>query len=430
MKNFVSIITVNFNGKKYLKDFLESALAQNYPKEEYEVLVVDNGSTDDSNEYIEKNFPKVKVVLSKKNLGFGAGNNLGMKNASGDLFFLVNNDTVLGKNSLKNIVDSFSKWSKKEKIGAVNAKLVLIDAYVPLVIEEAFYSGFKISKEARSFNNEPFVIPHEGKDLFTEKVFLPLKYAYVDRLKINFKIKPYRKSGFRIRLEDKPIYQGFFKTLSKEQELNLELSTSDVGKYKVDLIQNAGNFYFRDGYGRDRGAVVIKHKQYYESDTGQYDKEEFVPGFCGAGVLLNKKALEKVGYFDEDFFMYYEDGDLSLRLRENGWKTLYAPGAKIRHIHAGSSKEWSEFFVYNVERGRLLFMTKHWPRFLVLREWIKYLFKDTLGVPLYYLSRGEKRVALARLTIRLKVGFSLFPELILGLLRFKRLNYREVREFL
>ena len=47
MTNFVSIITVNFNGKRFLKDFLNSTFIQDCPKENYEVIVVDNGSTDD-----------------------------------------------------------------------------------------------------------------------------------------------------------------------------------------------------------------------------------------------------------------------------------------------------------------------------------------------------------------------------------------------
>ena len=430
MRNYVSIITLNFNGKRYLGDFFNSALETDYPKDGYEVIMVDNNSTDDSVEFVKKNYPQVKVLETGKNLGFAGGNNFGMKRAKGDLFFLVNNDTLLAKDALKNIIKTFNHWSRKYKIGAVNAKLVLVDAYLPLVIEEAFYSDFKISQKVKPVNSELFIIPHEAKNLFTEKVFLPLKYTYTDRLKINFKIRPYRKSEFKVRLGDELLHEGFLKTLGKEQELNLKLSRNAVKKHMVDLVQNAGNFYFRDGHGRDRGAVVIRHKQYYESDMGQYNKEEFVPGFCGAGVLLNKKALEEVGYFDEDFFMYYEDGDLSLRLRENRWEILYAPSVLIRHIHAGSSKEWSELFTYNVERGRLLFVGKHWPRVRALKEWMKYFFKETLGVSIYYFWKGQMQTALARLRIRLRVSIFLFPEFILGLLRFKRLSQKEVEEFL
>ena len=86
---FVSIITLNYNGKGYLKSFLESALDLHYPKNAYEIIVVDNASTDGSVDYIKKNFSKVRIIKSKKNLGFGRGNNLGMKDAKGDLFFLV-----------------------------------------------------------------------------------------------------------------------------------------------------------------------------------------------------------------------------------------------------------------------------------------------------------------------------------------------------
>src|SRR3990167_8457608 len=84
MTNFVSIITVNFNGKRFLKDFLNSTFIQDCPKENYEVIVVDNGSTDDSIIYIEKNFPKVRIIKSEKNLGFGVGNNHVIPRAGAD----------------------------------------------------------------------------------------------------------------------------------------------------------------------------------------------------------------------------------------------------------------------------------------------------------------------------------------------------------
>jgi GT2 family glycosyltransferase len=430
MKNYVSIITLNYNGRRYLKDFFNSVLDLDYPKDRYEVIMVDNNYTDDSVEFVKKNYTQVIVLETGKNLGFAGGNNFGMKRAKGDLFFLVNNDTILAKDALKNIVTTFERWNKNHKIGAVNAKLVLIDAYLPLVIEEAFYSDFKISPEVKPVNGELFIIPHEAKTLFTEKVFLPLKHTDTGGLKINFKIRPYRKSEFKIRLGDELLYRDFLKTFSKEQELSFKLSKNAAKKYKINLIQNAGNFYFRNGAGRDRGAVVIKHHQYYEPDIGQYDKEELVPGFCGAGVLLNKKALAEVGYFDESFFMYYEDGDLSLRMKEKGWRILYAPNALVRHIHAGSSKEWSDFFTYHVERGRLLFVGKHWPRSSALREWMKYFFKDTLGISFYYLWRGQTQAALAKLKTRLKVNIFLFPDFILGLFRLKRLSRKEVEAFL
>jgi GT2 family glycosyltransferase len=426
--NFVSIITVNFNGKKYLKDFLSSAFLQDYPKEEYEVLVVDNGSTDDSNEYIKKNFPKTKIVKSKRNLGFGRGNNLGMKHAKGGLFLLVNNDTILGRDTLTSLVDLFNK--QKGKVGAIAAKLVLVDSYLPITIEEAYFSGHTLPKIVKPYNPDPYVISHDSGNLFNEKIFLPLNYDFEQDVNINLQVKPFRRNEFKAYLGEKLIFKGYLKSLVKSFDFNLNLDRTELVKNKKNLIQNAGNFFFRDGSGRDRGALVIKHAQYYEVDSGQYDKEEIIPAFCGAGVLLNKKALEEVGYFDTNFFMYYEDSDLSFRLRERNWKIVYNPKSIIRHVHAGSSKEWSDFFTFNAERGRLLFLSKHWPRFRAITQLIKYFAWDTLGMLPYALVRMNWEKIEKRFLIRLKVCVSIALPFLIGLLRGNRIKYSEFKGLL
>ena len=428
--NFVSIITVNYNGKKYLSDFLTSALDLDYPRNKYEVVVVDNASADGSREFIEKNFPDVVLISANKNLGFAAGNNLGMKMARGNLFFLVNNDTIMEKPSLKNILDTYKRWSKKAKVGAVASKLVLVDSYIPIEIEEAFFSGHSLSPIARPINQAPFVIPHDTSSLFTERVFLPLRHTTSGSLNLSLKIKPFRRNEFKIFFRNKLVYKDKFKNLGSPRQIKLTLTEKQLKKYKIDLVQNAGNFYFRDGFGRDRGAIVLRHKQFYEGDYGQYDKEEAIPGFCGAGVLLYKRALEKVGYFDEDFFMYYEDGELSFRLKEYGYKTVFSPKAVIRHIHAGSSVEWSHFFIFHVERGRLLFIAKHWPRAQALRQLLLYIVFSSLMVPIYYFIKKDRKIALSKLIIRLKVIISILPKFILGLIRTKRIDNNQLKRFL
>ena len=430
MNDYVSIITVNYNGKKYLEDFLSSLKNLNYPKDSFEVIVVDNASTDNSISYIKENFPLVRVIASNKNLGFGKGNNLGIINAKGNLCLLVNNDTVLEKDSLINIVDTYKRWSEKEKVGAVNAKLVLADSYLPLFLREAFFSDYVIPDNAMAINKNPFVITHEKGNNYLEKIFIPINDKYKDDLIINLTIRPFRGNLFEIFLEEEKIYEGVIKKIGKEKEIKLSISKEELIKYRTNLIQNAGNFYFRDGYGRDRGAVVFNHKQFYEKDMGQYDKEEVIPGFCGAGVLLNKEALNEVGYFDEDFFMYYEDADLSVRLFEYNWKIVYSPKSIIRHIHAGTSEEWSNFFVFNVERGRLLFVAKHWPRLSVFYELIKYVIKDTIIVSIYYIVRVNKKIGLEKFIIRFRVFVSIIIPSLLGLLRTKRLTSAKLKTFL
>ena len=103
---FVSIIIVNYNGKHFLLDCLSSVLAQKYSP--FEIIVVDNASSDGSIEFIQENFPKVRVIKSDKNLGFAGGNNLGVKNSNGNLIVLLNNDTVVHEDWLQGLVNSIA----------------------------------------------------------------------------------------------------------------------------------------------------------------------------------------------------------------------------------------------------------------------------------------------------------------------------------
>lgn len=117
------------------------------------------------------------------------------------------------------------------------------------------------------------------------------------------------------------------------------------------VIQNAGQLLLSDGSGGDRGSG--------EEDRGQYERPDEVFGFCGAAALLTREAYEDAGGFDERFFMYYEDLDLSWRLRLRGWRVLYEPAAVVEHVHSAGSVEWSPFFTFHVDRNRLFAIYKN-----------------------------------------------------------------------
>ncbi len=99
--NKISVIIVNYNGKKWLQKCLDSLLTQQYKN--FEVIVVDNNSSDDSIQYIEKNYPTVIVIKSDKNLGFAGGNNLGIEKAKGEYILLLNNDTWVENSFLEKL---------------------------------------------------------------------------------------------------------------------------------------------------------------------------------------------------------------------------------------------------------------------------------------------------------------------------------------
>lgn len=100
----LSIIIVNWNTKKLLIDCLKSVFK--FTKGiKFEVIVVDNGSTDGSKAGVRKHFPQVHLIENKANLGFTKANNQGLKLAKGEYVLLLNSDTYLIENSLKKLVD-------------------------------------------------------------------------------------------------------------------------------------------------------------------------------------------------------------------------------------------------------------------------------------------------------------------------------------
>ena len=82
----------------------------------------------------------------------------------------------------------------------------------------------------------------------------------------------------------------------------------------------------------------------------------------GGGAAVRRRYLESVGLFDERFFLYYEDTDLSWRGRAQGWRYVYVPESVVHHVHSASSVEGSRLFAHYVERNRLLTLTRNAPR--------------------------------------------------------------------
>ena len=106
---FVSIVIINYNGMRFLKDCLESVLRTDYPREKLEIIIVDNASTDNSVNYIQKHFPEVKLVKLSRNLGFGYGANIGASKSRGDLIAFLNNDVIVDKRWLRELVNVIIK---------------------------------------------------------------------------------------------------------------------------------------------------------------------------------------------------------------------------------------------------------------------------------------------------------------------------------
>lgn len=115
----LSIIIVNYNGQLFLKNCFKS-IKNCLKNVAYEIIIIDNNSSDDSCNFIKENFKNVILIESKINLGFGKGNNEAVKRASGKHLLLLNNDTIL----LNDLSPILSFINKEKNIGAIGINML------------------------------------------------------------------------------------------------------------------------------------------------------------------------------------------------------------------------------------------------------------------------------------------------------------------
>ncbi len=118
-QNSVSIIIINYNGKKFLEKCLKSLETIKY--ENYEIILVDNNSTDDSVEFVKNTYPSIIIIKLDKNYGFAEPNNIGAKNAKGNFLLFLNNDTEVTPNFVTELVNA----AKTDKQIAICQSLLL-----------------------------------------------------------------------------------------------------------------------------------------------------------------------------------------------------------------------------------------------------------------------------------------------------------------
>jgi len=113
----VSVIVVNWNGEEYTRVCLNSLINQTYGN--YEVIFVDNASTDRSPRIVKDEFPRVRLIINKENLGFAKGNNVAIRAAKGSLIALINIDTIADENWLSMLVDAATRAPEIGIVGSV-----------------------------------------------------------------------------------------------------------------------------------------------------------------------------------------------------------------------------------------------------------------------------------------------------------------------
>lgn len=395
----VSIILVNYNGKAYLGECLSSLFQLEFPRQKYEVIMVDNDSKDTSVKFVREGFPWVKIIESKSNLGFAGGCNLGAKCARGEYIVLLNIDTKVEKDWLTYLV---KKLKSDRNIAAVNSKILLYFPFIEISITSDVYMR---SEFTNSVNFQPVGVLVENVLLDDtklqplvryrrgfydkEKGIIPARWTKGDatilipydprmeNLNMSITIRSEKSSSnlktqILVKMGDKKLISDNLKSYEVKQ-YPVTLKIGSLKGHFLYAVQNSGVVVFKNGYGRDRGAVVHGDSQFYEIDNPFYDKPIQINAFCGASVILRKKIYEQLGGFDESYFMYYEDVDLSLRLQRMGYKVVYEPKSIVRHIHSAVSGEWSSLFIYNVEKNRLATLLKNFPLTVFISELFWYL---------------------------------------------------------
>lgn len=266
----IAIVVLNYNGQKDTLECIQSLKKVKKDNFLVETIVVDNGSDDGSAKAFLK-LRGIKLILNDQNLGYSGGNNIGIKKAlslNADYIFVLNNDTLVDKNILINLVHAASAG----------------DIISPKIY---FAPGFEF---------------HKGR---------------------------YQKS--------------------------------DLGK----VIWYAGAKI-------DWQNIIGQHIGVDEVDHGQYSKSHEIDLATGAAMFVARSVFEKIGLFDEKYFLYLEDMDFCVRAKRAGFKIIFEPGAILWHKNASSSGgSGSKLQDYYITRNRLLFAFRHAPlktKFALLRH--------------------------------------------------------------
>jgi GT2 family glycosyltransferase len=116
----VIVVILNWNGRKYLQQFLPSVVSSTYTN--LEIVVADNGSTDDSMAFVRSNFPNIRIIELKENFGFARGYNEALKQLDADYFVLLNSDVEVRPGWIEPMIDLMQR---NPKIGVCQPKLLM-----------------------------------------------------------------------------------------------------------------------------------------------------------------------------------------------------------------------------------------------------------------------------------------------------------------
>ncbi len=377
----VRVVVLNFNGGDMTLDCLGALAKTEWPGELLELVLVDNASSDDVVTRVRSEMPGVHVIESQTNRGFSGGCNLGLHDLGlVDYVALINNDVLVEPGWLSPLVTALEADSD---LGAACPRILFTNQYLDLTIDTQTIRrgwgdnrdlGVKVSGlrvgDKYLWRHAQFVDGFWGREYERDG---GSEYQWTSRsalLRLPVPRKEQAPTTCEVRLSsNRPVTVS----LNGSSTIATNLVSDEPAWYEVeiagepfDVINNVGSVLTSEHYGADRG--------YLQRGDGHYDNDEDVFAWCGAAVVFPSRYLQQIGTFDERFFLYYEDLELSLRGRKRGWRYRYVSKSTAYHHHSATSVEGSALSQHYNERNRLLTMMLHAPLRTVAFALIRYLF--------------------------------------------------------
>ena len=164
----------------------------------------------------------------------------------------------------------------------------------------------------------------------------------------------------------------------------MEKNKAQVAGPKI-YFSNSKKIWYAGGV-IDLENVIGKHRGVDEKDKGQYDQDTETDFVSGAAIMIKKEVFDSIGFFDERYFLYYEDSDFCYRAKKAGFKVFYIPEAVVYHENAKSTGVGSPLQDYYITRNRMLFASKFLPfrtRFALFREALRDIGNPTRRLALW-----------------------------------------------
>jgi GT2 family glycosyltransferase len=272
--------------------------------------------------------------------------------------------------------------------------------------------------KTEDFTLETIIVDNGSKEIFEIPEKLKSDDTILIRSDINTGFAGGNNIGMKIALErdadyilvvnndtemDKDLIINLLKVLDSDPKIGVTTPKIYFAKgheFHKDRYkeEDLGKVFWFAGGSTDWNHVTSIHRGVDEVDHGQYDitePTEFATGCC---MLFKKEVLEKVGLFDERYFLYYEDADLDERIKRAGYKMYYVPSAVLIHINAASSGGAGNVLQdYFITRNKMLFGMRYAPlrtKLALIRESLR-LFKtgrllQKLAIRDYYSGKFNK----------------------------------------